>query len=605
MSSRLFPRLLATFLAAFLPFAVVLTFLLTRQASRGITDGVEQGVATTAASLASRIDFYVDNRVKDVEALAAEIRGDRRDEVQQDLETMDRIRQAYVVVQVLDTDGALVASSQRAPAIPARGKDWFAAATSGRPALGALEREGETLRWVVATPLRRGEEVVGVVAADLDPTQLYDLAIQSQFGENGQALLVDGNGRKIIEVSEGRPGTSVDLVQRGALRRPVDTAAARAALGGDSGAVANVRIGDDEFITGFASIDRLGWAALIRAPEEEALAAVDDQRRLALLLAFIGAAVAAGLAYLFARQAARPVLEIASAARRVATGDLTTRVGSDGVAEFRELSGSFNTMVDSLNALVDKVRDVSGDLSTSSSELSSAADELATTTQQQTAAATQTSATMEELARTFASIAETIGAIAARTTETREVLDRADADMQASSERTLALAQRVSQISGLLSLINEIADQTDLLALNAAIEAARAGEAGRGFTVVADEVRRLAERSKAQADEIAQIVESTQAETNATVMAMEQSAKGMRRGLTLMDAVGESTEQVRLTTQQQTSASMQVVEAMEIVTETSRQTAATAQQIAAAAAQLGDLVAGLQETAESVESAER
>ena len=116
-------------------------------------------------------------------------------------------------------------------------------------------------------------------------------------------------------------------------------------------------------------------------------------------------------------------------------------------------------------------------------------------------------------------------------------MKEADRDIQRSSERILALAERVAEISGLLELINGIADQTNLLALNAAIEAARAGEAGRGFGVVADEVRRLAERSKASAADIEKIITSTQAETNATVMAMEASSKQIKHGLGLMEAV--------------------------------------------------------------------
>jgi methyl-accepting chemotaxis protein len=209
---------------------------------------------------------------------------------------------------------------------------------------------------------------------------------------------------------------------------------------------------------------------------------------------------------------------------------------------------------------------------------------------------------MEELARTSQSIAETVASVAGQTNDTRAVLEAAGHDMERSSERTLALAERVGEISALLELINEIADQTNLLALNAAIEAARAGDAGRGFSVVADEVRRLAERSKRSAADIAGIIESTQDETNATVMAMEASSKHMQRGLTLMETVMESTDQVRLTTQQQGAATQQVVDTMESVTEASRQTSATAQQISASANALNDLVADLRRAAETSSS---
>jgi methyl-accepting chemotaxis protein len=115
----------------------------------------------------------------------------------------------------------------------------------------------------------------------------------------------------------------------------------------------------------------------------------------------------------------------------------------------------------------------------------------------------------------------------------------------------------------------------------------------------ADEVRRLAERSKTSAGDIASIVAAVQRETNATVMAMEKGAKQMQQGLLLLEAVTDANGQVRLTTQQQRSATAQVVETMEQLTDASRQVSATAQQIAAAAGTLADHAGNLETSAAS------
>jgi len=122
---------------------------------------------------------------------------------------------------------------------------------------------------------------------------------------------------------------------------------------------------------------------------------------------------------------------------------------------------------------------------------------------------------------------------------------------------------------------------------------------------VADEVRRLAERSKASAADIEEIIGSTQSETNATVMAMEASSKQMKRGLGLVEAVSASADQVRMTTQQQGAATQQVVDTMESVTEASRQTSVTAQQISASATALTDLVADMRRAADGARNGDR
>ena len=322
-----------------------------------------------------------------------------------------------------------------------------------------------------------------------------------------------------------------------------------------------------------------------------------SQRRSAFTLVSIALLLAIGLTLWVTRQISRRVGNVATAASSLAGGDLSARADAKGSDEVRVLADSFNAMAQSLDDLVSQVASASVEVARSATQLNTAAEELAATTTEQSASVTEASATTEELARASASIATTVDDVAAQAAETRSNLEQAEADIDVSSARTLALAEKVTEIGAILTLINEIADQTNLLALNAAIEAARAGEGGRGFAVVAEEVRRLAERSKASAGEIAAIIEGIQNETNATVMAMEKGAKQMQASLALLAAVADGSAQVGLTTQQQRSATSQVVETMEQLSDVSRQVSDTASQIADASANLATLAANLERTA--------
>jgi methyl-accepting chemotaxis protein len=604
-------RLVAAMLLVSLPLMIVLAVLLTTESSSSLTDSAERQGESLARAVTLRLEDWLSDRRADMKVVAGTVSGQLdRPATALLLARIDKTYGDYSLLEIIDPVGKLITSSRAGDGLDPAGQDWFRTAASGQPVVTSLFRQGDHIRWIIAQPVLGGNgRVQAVVVGELNLAVLPTL-LNPELDPGSEVVVVDSQHRLVFDADDmARSHTDAALLAAGALTTTIENSATRqAAITGRPGTARFTDTEGHDVIGGYDILDdcsthgrnlcaSLRWVVIAQDDASVVLAPVISERHEAILIVSLGALLAVAVSIGLAWWTTRPVRRLTKVARKVAQGDLTARVDPQGSSELATLGESFNAMLATCHQLIEQVTTAGTEVSTAAAELSASSDELAATTTQQSAAVTQATATTEELARSSAAIADTVDEVARQTAETRENLEQAEADVALSSERTLALASRVNDIDALLDLINEIADQTNLLALNAAIEAARAGENGLGFAVVADEVRRLAERSKASAGDIASIVAAVQGETNATVMAMEKGAKQMQQGLTLLEAVTDASGQVRLTAQQQRSATAQVVETMEQLADASRQVSATAQQIASAAGNLADLAGNLETTA--------
>jgi methyl-accepting chemotaxis protein len=279
-----------------------------------------------------------------------------------------------------------------------------------------------------------------------------------------------------------------------------------------------------------------------------------------------------------------------------------------------ELTSELERVFANAASLLDQIRGANTNMRTLTAEVLAAAEQQASGS----AAVTETSATVEELAQTSSQIAdnsEAVVRVAERTLasaeegmhavqQTTEGIEEIRVTTQQSSDRILALGERSQEIGRVLVIIDEIAEQTKILALNAAIEAARAGDAGKGFSVVAEEIRKLAESVTESTREIGRVVREIQASTSALIMQTEKAAKKVAEGrematntqdaleriVSQVEETTDAAKQISIATQQQRTASDQVVISMKEVATVSQQAAQASRQISAAIVELNALV---------------
>ena len=301
----------------------------------------------------------------------------------------------------------------------------------------------------------------------------------------------------------------------------------------------------------------------------------------------------------------RSITELLNVISQAARGDLTLRgkVTNDALGNVVD---SVNYMLDNFNKVIERVRKAAVDVSTSASGILAAAEDMTAGATQQDQEITNTSSAVEELTVSMKQVsnnAEASAEAARRALDAaeqgnravRDTLDgmqRIRASVQATAKKIKSLGDRSLEISEIINVINDITEQTNLLALNAAIEAARAGEAGRGFAVVADEVRKLAEHSRSATKDIAALIKAIQTETNEAVVVMEEGTKEVEVGAGLADQAGKALEaistvvrqsaelvqEISLASKQQVRGTEGVANAIQIISNITRRTTQGARQ---------------------------
>ncbi|MBJ6801325.1 methyl-accepting chemotaxis protein [Geomonas propionica] len=344
----------------------------------------------------------------------------------------------------------------------------------------------------------------------------------------------------------------------------------------------------------------------------------DAQRKKALALAvgigIAGALLQGALGLVLLRAIMASVNAIRALLTSVSAGDLTCRATINSRDELAQTAGDFNEFVQELQGMVRQIAANSQQVVAESGRLSAGAEKIAAAAEQVAQQSTTVATAGEEMSATSGDIAsnclkasEGANLASATAQEGAQVVDRtvsAMADIatkvQESAQAVASLGERSDQIGAIIVTIDEIADQTNLLALNAAIEAARAGEQGRGFAVVADEVRALAERTSRATREIDDMIKAIQRETRGAVAVMEQgveqvtagtaeaakSGDALRAILDQVHDVAMQVNQVATAAEEQTATTGEISGSMQQITLIVQQTASGANESAVAAREL-------------------
>ncbi len=288
-----------------------------------------------------------------------------------------------------------------------------------------------------------------------------------------------------------------------------------------------------------------------------------------------------------------PLKRLIKATEFIAAADLSQEIKATSDDEIGDLAKSFSIMVSGLRTILMKLQEATGQITSAGTEILAASQEQASAAREQSSAVTETTAAAKELSTTSESVGESIKKVAQVAAHAMAGMSKIKESIDKTNGMLNSLGEKSQRIGKITELIDDVADQTNLLAVNASIEAARAGEQGRGFTVVADEIRKLADSTAKSTKDITALIELIQHEMSNAIMSMEQSIQSVDEEARLAQQTTEKSKEIAMSTHQQISGAKQIADAMMNIDETMKQVAAGAQQSQVSVKQLTALAGEL------------
>lgn len=411
----------------------------------------------------------------------------------------------------------------------------------------------------VAAPVKADGNFIGATCVDISLDAITEQVNKMKYHGEGTGIVMEKSGNILATSGAGEQMTNFTEID--GLGSHFD----EMVKNGEGYFEANIN-GEDQ-VFAYQTVPSTGWIMGISVPSSFVFAALSNLKTMFTLLTVIGLALTAFVCLNFAGRITKPVSMLEEHATQLANGNLTLKtLPVESNDEIGALTGSFNTMSTNLRKLITNMASTSEQVSASSEELTANAHQAAQAATNVAETVTEVAEGMEKqlqhvdgtrnnvdrVSTDIENMTAEAQEVAADTVETADAARQGEALMKTATERMQGIEQVVRQLEGVVQKLGDnsqqigqivetianIADQTNLLALNAAIEAARAGDAGRGFSVVAEEVRKLAEQSSVAAEEIKNRIGSVQADTNAAVNAMQKGTLEVQQGAEAVQSVG-------------------------------------------------------------------